>query len=451
MLRAIVTFFASRPATTVVLWAAAVVFGVLSYTVLLPREGFPAVDVPIAVASGAYIVDDADRVDAEVTRPVVEALQDQDGVESIQSFSRPTSFSVVASFESGITSVEGADLIARTVEGLDLPPEAQVFTQSVDGARFLNEFDLLVGIYGTEGTTADELEEAAADLVPVLEAETDVERAEAVELVTEAVDPSTGETVARETGFNLLTAPTDNGIEFRPSIAVGVVAADGVDSLAIRDATDEALDGARSGVIDDDLTAVVAIDFATQIREQVGSLQSNVLTGVIAVSIVALLLISWRASVVTALFIVTVLATTVGVLYLIGISLNTISLFGVILALGLFVDDAIVITESIAAAKRAGLGEIDTIRRAIGRVGTASLSGNLDHRPGVRADAGHQRHPRRVHPDPAPDRDRGPAGVGHAVRSSSSPSPPASWCCGPAPIVVSSPGSSKRRPASSPA
>jgi multidrug efflux pump subunit AcrB len=378
MLRSFVNLFAARPRLTLVLWAVMVVFGAFSYTVLMPREGFPAVDIPVAVVSGAYLVDDPERVDADVAAPIAGAVVAEPGVESVESFARATSFGVVVSFDSSITSDEGTAIIEAAIAPLDLPPEAAVSIDRVDGSKFLNEYDLLVGVRGPVSATATELEAAATSLLPVLEAEPDLASVEVVELVSRGIDPNTGQRTEVETGFNLLTTTTDSGVEFRPSIAIGVVAAEDVDALEVRDTTDRVLAAAEEdGVLGSDFDAIVAIDFATQIRQQVGSLQSNVLTGLIAVSIVALLLISWRASVVTALFIVTVLATTVGVLYLVGISLNTISLFGVILALGLFVDDAIVITESIVANRRQGVDDLTVIDTAIARVGTASISGTL--------------------------------------------------------------------------
>ena len=163
---------------------------------------------------------------------------------------------------------------------------------------------------------------------------------------------------------------------FRPSIAIGVKANEGVDALGIREATDVALARAVTN-LPDGFEAVVAIDFATLVGQQISSLQGNVLTGLVVVAIIALLLISWRASIITALFIVTVLAASVGGLYLVGISLNTISLFALILALGLFVDDAIVITEAIDAFRNDGEDDLTVIDRAISRVGTASISGTV--------------------------------------------------------------------------
>ncbi|MEM9614889.1 MAG: efflux RND transporter permease subunit [Actinomycetota bacterium] len=378
MLRSIVTAFVTRPVMTLVLWLAAFTFGVLAYTTLLPRDGFPSVEIPIAVVSGAYLVDDAELVDADVASPIADAVAAEDGVESVQSFSLSSGFSVIVEFQDDVEPADGVVISQEVVDGLDLPEEAIVSVSPINAAQFLNEYDLLVGVYGPVGASSEELEAAASAILPALNDQSDVELAEVVEQVSVGVNPATGEEVSEVTDFNLFTTDTTDGIEFRPSIAVGVVATEGADSLDIRDATDAGLaDAARDDVLPADYEAVVAIDFATQIRQQIGSLQANVLTGVIAVAIVALLLISWRASIVAAVFIFTVLATTVGVLYLIGISLNTISLFGVILALGLFVDDAIVITEAIAAAKQEGLDRVTIIRRAIARVGTASISGTV--------------------------------------------------------------------------
>ncbi len=374
MLARIVEVFASRPRPSLLLWLVVLAFGLLSYLVLLPREGFPPVDVPISVGAGGYFVDDMDRVDSEVTVPLADAVLALDGVESVQTFSRSNSFSVLANLESGVSSVEGAALIDQAAQGLSLPPEAQLFTQSIDASKFLEEgYDILIGVYGDVDTTGEELEAAANAIVDNI-THPDIASAQVEELFDTGINPESGDEVVLEVGFNQLTDPSD---EFRPSIAIGVKANPDVDSLAIRDATDEALERARAD-LPDGFDAVVALDFATLVRQQISSLQGSVLLGIVVVAIVTMLLISWRASIITALFIVTVLAASAGALYLVGISLNTISLFALILALGLFVDDAIVITESIDAFREAdGEDHLTVIRRAINRVGSASMSGTL--------------------------------------------------------------------------
>lgn len=56
---------------------------------------------------------------------------------------------------------------------------------------------------------------------------------------------------------------------------------------------------------------------------------------------------SWRATLIPAIAVPVVLLGTFGVLYLFGYSINTLTMFGVVLAIGLLVDDAIVVVENV--------------------------------------------------------------------------------------------------------
>ena len=379
MLARFAQVFASRPRPSLLLWLLLIVFGVASYTIFLPREGFPPVDVPIAIGAGGYFVDDQDQVDADITRPYAEAVLALDEVESVTSFSRDSSFTVLANLESGVSSTEGAALLDSVVAAGDFPADAQFFSQSIDASKFLEEYDLLIGVFGPIDSTGEELVAAAEGMVGDI-THPNIKEAKVEDLFESGINPTTGESVVLETSFNQLT---DDNKEFRSSIAIGVIANDNVDSIGIRDATAEALERAKAG-LPEGFDAIIAIDSARIVEQQISSLQGNVLLGILVVAFVALLLISWRASIITTLFLFTVLATSVGALYLVGISLNTISLFGLILALGLFVDDAIVITESIDAfrddvddALEGEERDLSVIGRAISRVGTASASGTL--------------------------------------------------------------------------
>ena len=377
MLAKFVNIFASRPKQSIALWIALIVFGALSFSVFLPREGFPPVDVPVAVAAGGFFVDDQELVDSQVTVPIADAALAAAEVEGVTSFSRDSSFSVIAALESGVTSAEGAAVLDGIIADLDLPPDAVIFTQSLDASKFLSEYDLLIGVFGGVDTTGEELEAAANAFVGEID-HPDIASAAVEDLFERGINPATGEEVSLQTSFNQLT--NEENI-FRPSIAIGVIANPDVDSIAIRDATEIALADA-SPALPDGFNAIIAIDGARIVEMQLSSLQSNVLLGVIVVAIVALLAISWRASIITALFIFTVLTVSAGALFIVGITLNTISLFALILALGLFVDDAIVITESIDAFREESdaegdEGHLTVIKRAIDRVGAASLSGTV--------------------------------------------------------------------------
>ena len=63
-------------------WIALFVFGVLSYTVFMQRQGFPSVNVPISTVNAVYLVNDKAQVDKAVAQPILEAVKSVEGVVS---------------------------------------------------------------------------------------------------------------------------------------------------------------------------------------------------------------------------------------------------------------------------------------------------------------------------------------------------------------------------------
>ncbi|WP_336139914.1 efflux RND transporter permease subunit, partial [Klebsiella pneumoniae] len=60
-----------------------------------------------------------------------------------------------------------------------------------------------------------------------------------------------------------------------------------------------------------------------------------------------LFLRSWRASLIPLMAVPVSLVGTFAVMHLMGFSLNTLSLFGLVLSIGIVVDDAIVVVENV--------------------------------------------------------------------------------------------------------
>ena len=75
--------------------------------------------------------------------------------------------------------------------------------------------------------------------------------------------------------------------------------------------------------------------------------QTLVLAVVLVVIVMFLFLQSWRATLVPAVAVPVVLLGTFGILSIFGYSINTLTLFGMVLAIGLLVDDAIVVVENV--------------------------------------------------------------------------------------------------------
>jgi multidrug efflux pump len=68
---------------------------------------------------------------------------------------------------------------------------------------------------------------------------------------------------------------------------------------------------------------------------------------ILVIVVMFVFLQSWRATLIPAIAIPVVLLGTFGILYLLGFSINTMTLFGLVLAIGLLVDDAIVVVENV--------------------------------------------------------------------------------------------------------
>ena len=95
---------------------------------------------------------------------------------------------------------------------------------------------------------------------------------------------------------------------------------------------------------------------------------------ILVVVVVVLFLQSWRASVIPLVAIPVSLIGTFAVLQAFGFSLNTLSLFGLVLAIGIVVDDAIVVVEDVERNLDEGMTPRDAARRTMDEVGGALVA-----------------------------------------------------------------------------
>jgi hydrophobe/amphiphile efflux-1 (HAE1) family protein len=95
---------------------------------------------------------------------------------------------------------------------------------------------------------------------------------------------------------------------------------------------------------------------------------------ILVVLVVILFLQTWRAAVVPLVAIPVSLVGTFFFMTLFGFSLNNLSLFGLVLAIGIVVDDAIVVVENVERNISAGLSPRDAARRSMDEVGSALIA-----------------------------------------------------------------------------
>jgi len=119
----------------------------------------------------------------------------------------------------------------------------------------------------------------------------------------------------------------------------------------------------------DDLEYGIYYDTTPFIRESVKDVVKTLLEAIALVAIVVLAFLqSWRATLIPLIAVPVAIIGTFGVMAMLGFSLNNISLFGLVLAIGIVVDDAIVVVENVERWLKEGMNSRDAARKAMSEV-----------------------------------------------------------------------------------
>jgi HAE1 family hydrophobic/amphiphilic exporter-1 len=118
-----------------------------------------------------------------------------------------------------------------------------------------------------------------------------------------------------------------------------------------------------------DLEATVALDTTEAVSEGIKEIVHTLLEALVLVIIVVFVFLQgWRATLIPLLAVPVSLIGTFAVFPLLGFSINTLSLFGLVLAIGLVVDDAIVVVEAVELHIEHGLSPKDAALKAMEQV-----------------------------------------------------------------------------------
>jgi HAE1 family hydrophobic/amphiphilic exporter-1 len=365
-------FFFDHWRLAAIIWVAIVSFGLLSYTTLMQRQGFPSVNLPFSTVTGVYLVNDANKVDADVTKPATSAIKQIDSVKTVNASSGANFVAIQIEYNEGTDAKAASAEVQKTIEALDLPESAKLNYQSIDFSKYANKYDMIVSVYAPDSTPADTLQAQAATVAANLQDVNNVTSAEVIAQSETARNPITGQLGTERINFDRTAITKDGATTFYKSVSVGIVSQTDADVLRLYDDIE-----AELATTQNDINAIITGTTAESVREQVTSLQSNLVEGLLIVAVISLLLISWRAGLATALGMATVLLATIGGIHLIGYSLNTITLFALILSLALIVDDATIAAEAIDASQKEGRSKRETVAYAIKRVARATTTGTM--------------------------------------------------------------------------
>jgi hydrophobe/amphiphile efflux-1 (HAE1) family protein/NodT family efflux transporter outer membrane factor (OMF) lipoprotein len=179
--------------------------------------------------------------------------------------------------------------------------------------------------------------------------------------------------VARvELGANDYTI--SNYLDGKPAVMLAVFQLPGSNALKTRDNVKEAMEE-MSKHFPPGLEYKIVFDTTIFIRESITAVLHTLLEAMLlVVFVVVLFLQNWRASLIPLLAVPVSLIGTFAVMALMGFSLNNLSLFGLVLAIGIVVDDAIVVVENVERNIALGLAPIDATRKAMDEVSSAVVA-----------------------------------------------------------------------------
>jgi len=117
-------------------------------------------------------------------------------------------------------------------------------------------------------------------------------------------------------------------------------------------------------------------DQSQLVRDSISSVRDAIFIGLLLACIILFLFLrDWTSSVIAGLVIPVTVSVTVLVLWLIGQSFNLMTLGGLAAAIGLVIDDAIVVVENIVMHRDAGEDRVSAVRKALGEI-TSPLIGS---------------------------------------------------------------------------
>ena len=157
-------------------------------------------------------------------------------------------------------------------------------------------------------------------------------------------------------------------LDGKDAVAIGVFQAPGANALNIRDEVIATMDSMATRFppgVEYEAVYDTTIFVSDSIKAVIATLLEAVL---LVVLVVTLFLQTWRASIIPLLAVPVSVIGTFGALYLLGYSINTLTLFGLVLAIGIVVDDAIVVVENVERKIEEGRSPLAAAHQAMKEV-----------------------------------------------------------------------------------
>jgi hydrophobe/amphiphile efflux-1 (HAE1) family protein len=158
------------------------------------------------------------------------------------------------------------------------------------------------------------------------------------------------------------------------AVALGISQRPGSNALATAEAVLQTVETAKAE-FPAGLDYTVVYNPTEYVEESIAKVQETLLEAVVLVVLVVVVFLqSWRAAIIPILAIPVSLIGAFAVMAAFGFSLNNLSLFGLVLAIGIVVDDAIVVVENVERNLREGLSPREAAYKTMDEVGGALIA-----------------------------------------------------------------------------
>lgn len=405
------------------------IMGFISY-VNLPRESSPDISIPLVIVSTPYIGVSPEDIESLITQPIEKEINTITEVKEITSSSYEGYSIIRVEFESGYDIDEALQKVRDKVTKAeaDLPPDVE--KPEIIEINF-SEFPIFTftvsGPYGLVKLkdVAEDIEDEIENIDGVLDAKVSggLEREVKVEVdvnklnyynirfddLTEAINSENrtipGGSIDVNSASFLVRVPgefdkpyiiqdlivkikegkpiyvkdvADVSYSFQDrtsysrlneneSVTVEVSKRVGANIVKIGDQIKELLENKRNE-LPADLKLYTSVDFSKDIKNRVKDLENNIFSGLVLVIGVLLFFMGVRNAFFVGVAIPLSMLISFMIFEYIGITLNFIVLFSLILALGMLVDNAIVIIENIYKFLEAGDSLIDAAKKGTAEV-----------------------------------------------------------------------------------
>jgi len=157
-------------------------------------------------------------------------------------------------------------------------------------------------------------------------------------------------------------------LDNKPAAAIPIFQRPGSNAIAISDAVRERMAELKES-FPDGVDYSIVYDPTIFVRGSIEAVIYTLLEAIMLVVVVVVLFLqTWRASIIPLVAVPVSLVGTFAIMHLFGFSLNALSLFGLVLAIGIVVDDAIVVVENVERNIALGKSPVDATKQAMKEV-----------------------------------------------------------------------------------